>query len=253
MMKRLVKALIRSAGYEVVNLERPTNRDLFPADFDEAVIKTYLKVRPFTLTSPERVFVLLRAIEYLHANNVAGDIVECGVWKGGSMMAVAETLSRLGSHERHLYGFDTFKGWEAVPGPVESDGIFANRVWQERQVADPSRAEYSLDEVQRRLEATEYPRDKIHLVVGKVEDTLPSQAPAAIALLRLDTDFYESTRHEMQHLFPRLARGGVLIIDDYGNGGYEGARRAVDEYIAHERLPLLLNRIDSDGRIAVKM
>jgi hypothetical protein len=83
-----------------------------------------------------------------------------------------------------------------------------------------------------------------------VEKTLPSHAPAQIALLRLDTDWYASTRWELEHLFPRLSRNGVLIIDDYGH--FKGARQAVDEHINLHKLPLLLNRIDYSGRIAIK-
>ena len=83
-----------------------------------------------------------------------------------------------------------------------------------------------------------------------VEDTIPAAAPEALALLRLDTDWYESTRHELVHLYPRIATGGVLIIDDYGH--WEGARRAVDEYFASAAPPVLLHRVDYTARMAVK-
>jgi hypothetical protein len=98
--------------------------------------------------------------------------------------------------------------------------------------------------------ATGYPADKLHFVRGPVEQTLPHNAPAELALLRLDTDWYESTRHELEHLYPRVSDGGVLIIDDYGH--WEGARRAVDEYFERQAKPLLLNRIDYTGRVAIK-
>jgi hypothetical protein len=91
----------------------------------------------------------------------------------------------------------------------------------------------------------------VRLVKGKVEDTVPKNAPEKIALLRLDTDWYESTRHELVHLFPRLLPGGVLIIDDYGH--WQGARKAVDEYIAGNQVKILLNRVDYTGRIGVKI
>jgi hypothetical protein len=105
--------------------------------------------------------------------------------------------------------------------------------------------------VKQAVYSTGYNRDKFHFVQGMVEDTLPEKAPEQIALLRLDTDWYESTRHELIHLFPRLSRGGVLIIDDYGD--WEGARKAVDEYIAQHNVAILLNRIDHTGRIGVKL
>ena len=94
------------------------------------------------------------------------------------------------------------------------------------------------------------PYDVSVIGLGRVEDTIPDQAPARIALLRLDTDWYESTRHELEQLWPRLAPGGVLIVDDYGH--WQGARQAVDEYFAAHRVPMLLNRIDYTGRIGVK-
>jgi hypothetical protein len=100
------------------------------------------------------------------------------------------------------------------------------------------------------MATTGYPADKLVFVKGRVEDTLPGSAPAAVALLRLDTDWYQSTRHELEHLYPRLAAGGVLVLDDYGS--FEGARKAVDEYFAEYDIGPYLHRVDSTGRIAVK-
>ena len=89
----------------------------------------------------------------------------------------------------------------------------------------------------------------IHFVAGKVEDTIPATPPARIALLRLDTDWYESTRARAVHLYPLLVARGVLIIDDYGH--WEGARQAVDEYFAARGAPAA-HRIDYSGRMMVK-
>jgi hypothetical protein len=100
------------------------------------------------------------------------------------------------------------------------------------------------------MQSTGYPNHNIHLVPGMVEDTIPGAAPEKIALLRLDTDWYESTRHEMEQLFPRLTDGGVLIIDDYGH--WEGARRAIDEYLANNNIAMMLNRLDYTGRIGIR-
>jgi len=106
------------------------------------------------------------------------------------------------------------------------------------------------DAVRATLTQSGYPTGRLHFVRGPVETTLPEHAPERLALLRLDTDWYESTRHELQHLYPRLSEGGVLIVDDYGH--WEGARRAVDEYFERHPPAPLLNRIDYTGRIAVK-
>jgi O-methyltransferase len=106
------------------------------------------------------------------------------------------------------------------------------------------------EEVRRNLLSTGLDRDRLHLVKGPVEDTIPGQAPDSIALLRLDTDWYRSTLHELTQLWPRLAQGGVLIIDDYGY--WDGARRAVDEFFGAMGAPPMLSRIDSTGRLAIK-
>jgi hypothetical protein len=95
-----------------------------------------------------------------------------------------------------------------------------------------------------------YPEEKIHFVQGPVEETLPENAPEEIALLRLDTDWYASTKHTLVHLYPRVAPGGVLIVDDYAY--WQGARQAVDEYVQENNVSVLLNRIDYTARIAVR-
>lgn len=212
-------------------------------------------VQPFTMTSVERVYHLMSAVRYVLANRLPGDIVECGVWKGGSMMAVAKTLLTANCRDRHLYLFDTFAGMTA---PTAKDGSrflekTVDQAYEESRNPDGSSkwCFSSLDETRRNMLSVGYPEDKIHFVKGPVESTLPAQAPAQIALLRLDTDFYESSKHEMIHLFPRLIRGGVLLLDDYGH--WEGQRTAVDEYLAGQKVPLLLNRLDYTGRVGVKV
>jgi O-methyltransferase len=108
-----------------------------------------------------------------------------------------------------------------------------------------------VEDVRRNMRSTGYDDSLVSYVVGPVETTIPAHAPDAIALLRLDTDWYESTRHELMHLYPRLSPGGILIVDDYGH--WQGARRAVDEFLDATNARLLLCRIDYTGRIGVKI
>lgn len=239
--------LLRRSAAAVRRLVAP--RPAHPPDFAPAEIETLRAVAPYTMTSPERLIGLVRAVAYLVENKIAGDIVECGVWKGGSMMAVARTLLRLGDTTRHLWLFDTFAGMTPpTAADVALDGQSAARLLQ----ADPSiRCEAALDGVKRVTIGTGYPETALHFIPGRVEETIPAHAPRQIALLRLDTDWYESTRHELEHLFPRLVRGGVLVIDDYGH--WQGARKAVDEYFRTQQIAILLNRLDYTGRIAVKL
>jgi hypothetical protein len=203
------------------------------------------------MTSNEKLFALVVAVRYVVDRAIPGEIVECGVWRGGSMQAVALALLGRGVTDRDLRLFDTFAG---MPDPTEEDRALDGTPAAELLAGSPRDAKIwavaSLEDVREGMAETGYPAERVHYSVGKVEDTLPAQAPERIALLRLDTDWYESTRHELQHLYPLLADGGVLIIDDYGH--WDGARRAVDEYFAEQAEPLLLNRIDYTGRVAIK-
>jgi O-methyltransferase len=223
----------------------------FPSDFDEADKDLYRRVGPYTMTTPPRIYALVRATEYVAERGLRGAFVECGVWRGGSMMAVALTLLRLGVTDRELYLFDTFSG---MTPPTDEDvrktgERAADLLGSEGRDADVW-AIASLDDVREAVLSTGYPEERIHFVKGPVEETLPAEAPQQIALLRLDTDWYASTKHELVHLYPRLTSGGVLLLDDYGF--WQGARQAVDEYVGANDVHLLLNRIDHTARIAVK-
>jgi len=223
----------------------------FPLDFEEADTELCRRVGPYTMTTPARIYALIRAVEYVSARELPGALVECGVWRGGSMMAVALTLLRLGIRDRDLYLFDTFSGMtEPTDEDVERSGKRAADLLVEENRDSDVWAIASLDEVRGALFSVGYPQERIHFVQGPVEETLPTSAPDEIALLRLDTDWYSSTKHELVHLYPRLSSGGVLLLDDYGY--WQGARRAVDEYISENDVHLLLNRIDNTARIAVK-
>ncbi len=214
----------------------------------------YKSCKAATMSSLERMHALWLAVRHLARAQVAGDIVECGVWRGGSMMLAATTLIAVGDTSRTLWLYDTFEG---MTEPTEVDvqamsgrSAAAILATEERDGDNPFWAIAQRAVVERNMASTFYPESRIRYVAGKVEDTLPAQMPERIALLRLDTDWYGSTRHELMHLWPRLAIGGVLIVDDYGY--WQGARRAVDEFLADLDKPPLLNRIDFTGRIAVK-
>jgi O-methyltransferase len=223
----------------------------FPVDFDETDKELYRRVGPYTMTTPARIYALARAVEYVSARRIPGTLVECGVWRGGSMMAVAHTLLRLGDTERDLYLFDTFAGMTApTDEDVRRTGERAADLLAEQDRNADVWAIASLDDVREAVLGVGYPVERIHFVEGPVEETLPANAPDEIALLRLDTDWYESTKHELLHLYPRVASGGVLILDDYGF--WQGARKAADEYLSENGISLLLNRIDHTARIAIK-
>jgi O-methyltransferase len=248
-MKRLLKAALARAGWE---LARTTDRDAQAlADLSAADRQIIQRVSPFTMTSLERRASLLGAVDHIVKHRIEGDIVECGVWRGGSMMAVALALMARGDTSRHLYLYDTFEGMsEPTPHDKALSGELAQEQLERTDREHPLWAVAGLEDVKANLASTGYPAERIHYVQGKVEDTIPATLPQRIALLRLDTDWYESTRHELQHLYPLLAQHGPLIIDDYGH--WQGARQAVDEYFANAAEPVFLHRVDYTARLHIK-
>jgi O-methyltransferase len=247
MIKTAIHKTFRAFGLDIIRFRRQEQE--YPPDFRDEETDIIRRVRYWTMTSPERIYALIQAVRYVSANAIPGAFVECGVWKGGSMAAIARTLLRVRDLTRDLYLFDTFEG---MPVPTANDIDYSGKAASKVLAEDEGIrcADAPLAGVKSVLQDTGYPMERIHFVQGKVEETIPRNAPDSISLLRLDTDWYESTAHELVHLFPRLARGGVIIVDDYGH--WKGSRQACDEYFLQNRIPILLNRIDYTGRIALK-
>jgi O-methyltransferase len=230
---------------------RPKRKAL-PSDYDDEAKEIVRAVRPWTMTGADKVYALIQPVRYVTRHRIPGDVVECGVWRGGSMQAAARTLLAVNDTSRDLHLFDTFDG---MPAPSERDVRRSDERTAEELLAEEERARSlvwavaTLEDVREGFAQIPYPSERIHFVKGRVEDTIPEHAPDRISILRLDTDWYESTRHELEHLYPRLSSGGVLLLDDYGY--WEGAREAVDEFLDETGERLLLVRMAS-GRLAVK-
>jgi len=216
-------------------------------DFQAIYDRVAARGSKFTMTPMERCYALYQGVKYIVRSGIPGDIVECGVWRGGSSMLAALTLLALGRTDRRLYLYDTYEGM-SEPGDKDVDlhGVpYRDLYEREKEILT-----VGLDIVKQNMVSTGYPAEQIIFVKGKVEDTLPGNAPDRIALLRLDTDFFESTYHEFVHLYPRLVPGGVLLIDDYGH--FLGAREATDRYFRECGVKVLLHRVDYSCRIGVK-
>jgi hypothetical protein len=221
-----------------------------PRHYDAESRQIIRTVKPRTMTAPEKLIALILATRHVVDHGIAGAVVECGVWRGGSMQAVALSLLARGVTDRDLHLFDTFEGMtEPTEKDRRRDGKPAAQVLAESPKTGVFWAVAGLDDVRAGMAETAYPENHVHFHPGRVEETVPAEAPATIAILRLDTDWYDSTRHELEHLYDRVPSGGVLLIDDYGF--WEGARQAVDEFLERTGAPLLLLPMAS-GRIAVK-
>jgi len=195
-----------------------------PPSDEELIDRVYGK---YTKASRERLQAMIHACRLVDERGIEGDVVECGVWRGGHII-----LARLVSPQRRCWLYDTFDGMPK-PDPildikVHDKGRPAMETWVSKTADGGKWAAASVEEVIKNLSDegvwSNHP-DKCRMIVGKVEETLLSRMlPEKIALLRLDTDWYASTKIELKTLYPRLQTGGVLIVDDFGH--WRGCRDA---------------------------
>ena len=254
-MKRYEEFVASAARKVGLNISRANSAlERLPVEATSADQATVNFIRPFTMTSAERVWSLLEAVRYVTEQGLEGDFAECGVWRGGSVMAMARKLRELGVSDRTIWLYDTFSGMTA---PTEKDieassGASAAELMQTTAVGDGNNvwAFATKEDVVANLTLTGYPMERFHLVEGDVAQTLKYDIPEKLALLRLDTDWYESTKMGLEVLYPRLVPGGICILDDYGH--WAGAREAVDEYFRALGARPLMMPIDYSGRIFFK-
>ncbi|MDZ4808649.1 MAG: TylF/MycF/NovP-related O-methyltransferase [Bacteroidota bacterium] len=247
-LSQLINYLLGLLGLKIIRKSRLELVNLSDIEQDNFFLEINKKVKDYTLVPVERCYSLYQTVNYIIKNNIEGDLVECGVWKGGSSMLMAYTLLEAGISNRKIYLYDTFEG---MTKPGEMDGQEEKDQWDREKVTDTlNNMCYSpIEEVKANMNKTGYPVENIGLEKGKVEETVPGTILSKISLLRLDTDWYESTKHELIHLYPLLEKHGVLIVDDYG--AWQGARKATDEYFTS--IPnTFLGRIDYTGRIVIK-
>ena len=275
-MKRSIKLTLKKIfeffGYSVKKIYSDKvfqfPRDFFPIEMSEIQKKIIRDSEIYSMTGRIRMSLLIKIIEYLKKQNIDGDIIECGVWKGGNLICAQAYLNHL-NLKKNIIGYDTFEGmteaseYDVQEIQIESkdqnnlDSILRKRVALETMsVTDKHTNEgkniwaySSIEEVKHNIKV-KVPNNNIKLIKGPVEETLLVQdnLPEKISLLRLDTDFYNSTKIELEILFPRLIKGGFLIIDDYGH--WKGSRKAVDDYFNKE-MPFV-HFVDETCRLIIK-
>lgn len=207
------------------------------------------KCLQYSMTNFERMWSLIQSFHHVRQESLVGDFVECGVWKGGNIILLKKLIEKF-NFKKNIYGFDTFEGMvDPSFYDVNYNNKSAKKMFDEHKKKDIGFAMCSLDDVKRNIKKNTK-TDNIFLIKGKVENTLKikKKLPKKISILRLDTDFYESTKIELEILFPRLVKGGVLIVDDYGF--WKGAKKAVDEYFCDYRQ--FMHYVDHSCRLLIK-
>ena len=250
-IKNLINQFLSIFNYKIIKQKKPTK--IIEAE------KNYLllmeKIKKISVTSTERQWALIQSVKYVHENHLEGDLVECGVFKGGNLILMKHICEKL-KLKKNIYAYDTYSGMTV---PTEHDieldtNIKAkeimNKSYNNRQKGNNIWCYATLDQVKYNLSKEFSNYDEIKFIKGPVENSLLEEEnlPKKISILRLDTDFYSSTKIELEILYPRLIKGGVLIIDDYGSWG--GSKKAVDEFFNQKKV--WLHYIDKDSRLVIK-
>lgn len=213
-------------------------RTSYPEITDPEFWEAFEIAKPFSMLHVTGFYNIFQSLRYVGASGVPGDLVECGTLLGGSSIFMALLRDRFGLADRRLHVFDTFFGFPE--GSTDTKRGAPARGPRYQSFFEAARANF---------EATSG-TEGVEFHVGPVEETLDAFETPTLALMRLDTDYYTSTRKEFEVLYPHLSDGGVLIVDDYGY--YDGCRRATEEYLASVRPTPLLNRIDPGVWAGVK-
>lgn len=238
-----LRKVLHQLGYRMERL------DHYPGMVDDTFRALHQKYRDYTMLNWIKLYNTYNAVRYAAHNRLPGAIVECGVYRGGCVGMMLETLVLHNDTARDVYVYDTFDGMPQ-PGPEDinvNKGFTAQSAYDDKTSDGRKWLCVPLEDVRAVAKMSGYPMDKVHFVKGRVEETIPGIMPDTISVLRLDTDWYASTKHEMEHLYPKLIKGGVLIVDDYGT--WSGSGKAVDEYLKARNIPFYFT-FDESGSAA---
>lgn len=255
-LKRLVQSGLNSFGYELVR-HKSHREFVFPLEAcpEDLDLLRYVIDNHLSMVSPEGLWSTLSAVKYVCENEIPGDFVECGVWRGGNAIIAAEIFRRYESQKK-VYLFDTFSG---MSEPTSEDRGLADSQPAMAQYLESDKGTHNewcyapIGEVRRHFTDKNLLTRNVVFVEGDVEMTLQNSKnlPSQIALLRLDTDWYGSTKLELEVLFPKVSVGGCLIVDDYGF--WSGSKKATDEYFSNQKVTPLFHVTDGSRRIAIRV
>jgi hypothetical protein len=252
-IKKLIKYLLSYTSYELRNKTYKVKFEDYHYqrfNFD----KYYNICKKYSINvSYERFLSLYQALQYISKNKIKGDIVECGVFKGGSAMFICFFLKFFLVNNKKIWLYDTYEGMSA-PSKVDIDlnNKKAKDFLKEKKIENLNNVwAYSpLSYVKKNIKITNFDQKKCLFIKGKVENTLKMNKPKSISLLRLDTDFYKSTKAELDNLYNLIIPGGIIIVDDYGH--WKGCKLAVDQFFKNKKNILFLN-VDYTGIIGIKL
>jgi O-methyltransferase len=206
------------------------------------------KISKFSMCSAANHWAIIQSISHIKSLELDGDLVECGVFEGGNLI-LYEYLNQKNNLKKKIYAYDTFEGMTKA---YEIDKDLKNNSAIKIKKNNSKWCYAHIDTVKKNIISFNQSLKNFIFIQGDVLNTLNNKKnlPKKISLLRLDTDFYHSTMKELEILYPRLVKNGVLIIDDYGH--WEGSRKAVDEYFNLKKKFRWFQRIDYASRLYIK-
>ena len=253
-LSQTIKKIFNIFNYKIehVNSWYLRQENYVPEISDEE-LKIIKKIQPYTMCKMANHWAIIQSLKHIKKNNIEGDLVECGVFRGGNIILFKKIIDLIGIQKK-IFAYDTFEGM-SKPGEFDKDlkDINASDTYNKYKSSKVPWCFSEINEVKNNiLKFNIEIANNFKFVKGKVEDTLKNESnlPKKISLLRLDTDFYESTKIELNVLFPRLQPGGILIIDDYGH--WKGSKKAVDEYFYNDKKFNWFHRIDYASRLLIK-
>jgi hypothetical protein len=248
----LIRPGLAAFGYRLAEtrFDRPPGE----LSMDELSVINQVHKQILTHSSKQRLYATALAVDYVNRAGLKGAFVECGIWKGGNAI-VAKKVADSRGDLREFFLYDTFSG-HLPPGSKDvslEDGSSASEKYESIVKASGSWAAVSVQEVKKYFGNLNVSTENVRFIEGDMMSTLrdPKLVPASISVLRLDTDWYEPTKLQLEELWPKLEIGGVLLLDDYGH--WAGSKAAVDEYFAANGINVLLTFSDWSGRAAIKM
>jgi len=236
-IKKFINQFLYKLGYVVYK----TNYKIpFPVEFSDEEREIISSIENYTMTNRKRIFTLINIFKEINLNNITGDFVECGVWRGGNIILL-QKFNDLFQTNKMIYGYDTFEGMtEAGEFDIDLRSVKSQELLKTTKKINDKKNIWAYCDVETvNLNISKnFKEHNIKLIKGDVGKTLLNNQnlPDKISILRLDTDFYDSTKVELEILYPKLSKGGYLIIDDYGH--FNGCKKAVDEYFKNSKMVL---------------
>ncbi len=247
--KKFLKRIISLSGYEIKRINNFVDRNHDKiVELNDEECKEIYKFEKICLASKANLWSILQSIKYIKNNNVEGDFVECGIYNGFTLSFIGKFLSKY-QMKKKIWGYDTFEDGFKQKNISEFDLDYKTK--KNIDLKNDKTKYFSIQDVISNINQNHsYNNESYNLVKGDIINTLDNlkNIPKKISFLRMDTDIYKTTVKQLEVLYPKLSRGGILHIDDYGL--CTGVRKAVDDYFKGQNI--WLHRVDLTCRYLIK-